>query len=753
MEALGIAASIVQVAGAAVTLTEKCLNFACSVRHARRDMEAVAQELVAIRFSTRALDTENQYGRLSLPPLQQGELIKIVLACEMTMAQIDELLHKCQSGRLLRRITWTLVEKDEVNKFRSALESQKIALDVALSVITLRHVVNQKSQLTSIAQQLQNNESSLQNVQQQLGALPVIQRDTSLIVEEVKILRTQLYSLSSCSEGQMHQLQAFTQEFRGYAQATLKPMVELAPALDNLKHETGNVQLESGSTMHIPLANGFLVLSQETELADTDSMEICPMRCVDGDQTSHGLRKLCPFCLLRASEKSLLAQLQTLRSEQDRSTDEDNDVGSINQNLETITFSPVTNAPISTRVRQNPGTLGSRGSGFSSTDESFFDTVSTHKSTSSVTSNRNAAQGLVKLKSLHNSKQVPGSLKSDGCRNSQRRSINVQELPGKSISVPATIFGFVPWQKCICLIVSQSEPWGYWKVRLLCKGSEYEEFHDYVGHEHNSWCDEEVFSVPAHYILERPKVDLSTWLKICKQISKAQRISDFGACSASERQLYGARYFEVNKHYAMPLLSFDLVKADDGTMILTPEELFSFLFLFIFRMPDTAIKCYHTAIEEARFTHGSAAVNDELLEYLSRIVKPGKEWPRKLFEGRSLRISDQKSIIRGSQSLAAWFDGDKTKVKLWLVLKSDEVSDTYVKFNGHAWWDKYSYTFFQSRQSQKVRERLEADKREFDKEGLDWAELPALPGQAYTLPAEVQANMGADHLLPHLPKN
>ena len=64
-------------------------------------------------------------------------ICQILVNVEMVTNQMNDLLIKLSSGRLGGRMQWAMTEKDEVNKLRSSLESNKMALEVALTVGTI----------------------------------------------------------------------------------------------------------------------------------------------------------------------------------------------------------------------------------------------------------------------------------------------------------------------------------------------------------------------------------------------------------------------------------------------------------------------------------------------------------------------------------------------------------------------------------------------------------------------------------------
>ena len=57
--------------------------------------------------------------------------------CDGVTNSMSELLEKMSSGSLGRRIQWTALKKDEMEKLMSSLEAHKSALDIALDMTAM----------------------------------------------------------------------------------------------------------------------------------------------------------------------------------------------------------------------------------------------------------------------------------------------------------------------------------------------------------------------------------------------------------------------------------------------------------------------------------------------------------------------------------------------------------------------------------------------------------------------------------------
>jgi hypothetical protein len=69
-----------------------------------------------------------------LPKEIQQNTAAIVRNCDRTAREIAELLRKLSSANLGRRMQWTLIAREEVDKLRRSLESHKSAIAIALNM-------------------------------------------------------------------------------------------------------------------------------------------------------------------------------------------------------------------------------------------------------------------------------------------------------------------------------------------------------------------------------------------------------------------------------------------------------------------------------------------------------------------------------------------------------------------------------------------------------------------------------------------
>lgn len=90
--------------GGITTISARIANFVSSVRESRKDMQAVAYELVSLSLCLEALRNDCWSCKVEYPEAMQRQLQEILVNCDLVLQQIDDLLIKLSSGRLGRKI-------------------------------------------------------------------------------------------------------------------------------------------------------------------------------------------------------------------------------------------------------------------------------------------------------------------------------------------------------------------------------------------------------------------------------------------------------------------------------------------------------------------------------------------------------------------------------------------------------------------------------------------------------------------------
>jgi hypothetical protein len=133
--ALAITAACASLISGVVTLSKQTSSFVSDVRAARKDMDAVSRELSSLTLCLEALRDDS--SKISFPKSLQQNLFGILRNCDDVTKEMQDLLSKLSSESLRRRMQWSLLDRDEMNKLRSRLEAHKSAIDIALDMISM----------------------------------------------------------------------------------------------------------------------------------------------------------------------------------------------------------------------------------------------------------------------------------------------------------------------------------------------------------------------------------------------------------------------------------------------------------------------------------------------------------------------------------------------------------------------------------------------------------------------------------------
>lgn len=135
MEPLSIATGCASLLTAVSKLTIQISTFVASVRDARKDMAAVSGELSSLSL---CLETSRDDSmRIDYPDGFRENLLTVLKNCDTVTAEMTALLYKLSSANLLRKVQWTAMGRNDMNRLRSSLESHKSALEIGLHMTSL----------------------------------------------------------------------------------------------------------------------------------------------------------------------------------------------------------------------------------------------------------------------------------------------------------------------------------------------------------------------------------------------------------------------------------------------------------------------------------------------------------------------------------------------------------------------------------------------------------------------------------------
>jgi len=160
-----VGASCVQLLDVAVRVGGKIGSFVLKVRDARRDMDAVARELLSIKLCAESIKQDFSRYHTSaaelvealndepleedeaiwediteehhLPPDVRQNLKKILQNATSVIRQLEELMEQMPAGSLQGRARWALNGSQNVMRLRDNLEAHKCALEIAIQLVTL----------------------------------------------------------------------------------------------------------------------------------------------------------------------------------------------------------------------------------------------------------------------------------------------------------------------------------------------------------------------------------------------------------------------------------------------------------------------------------------------------------------------------------------------------------------------------------------------------------------------------------------
>jgi len=282
MDPLSITTGCVSLTAGMSNLVMRISMFVAEVRNARKDMDTVLRELASLQLSLGTLGSDSQHRGIAYLPGMKDGISQILVNIEMVTNQINDLLIKLSSGRLGRRVQWAMTEKDEINKLRSSLESNKMALEVALTVGTIsilsrqnKSMIKQEDSIAVVAQHTGQISITTAKIDKKIDVLTQLQKDNPYLENislELAGLRDQMSALAQRSVGQPA-MQNFIEDSQASVQSTIKPIaaeiaaeiaavqgscttaseMELARELvEGTGIEPINIQVASGSTQKEP---------------------------------------------------------------------------------------------------------------------------------------------------------------------------------------------------------------------------------------------------------------------------------------------------------------------------------------------------------------------------------------------------------------------------------------------------------------------------------------------------------------------
>lgn len=127
MDPLSLSLACLGAVGTISQLLVQVSGFVSDVRDARKDMEAVSRELTSLTICLASLKDDSE--RVNFPET----LLDVVRSCDTIAKEMADVLSKLSNAKMAR-VRWTLGDRDQINRYKSSLESHKLCIDIALDM-------------------------------------------------------------------------------------------------------------------------------------------------------------------------------------------------------------------------------------------------------------------------------------------------------------------------------------------------------------------------------------------------------------------------------------------------------------------------------------------------------------------------------------------------------------------------------------------------------------------------------------------
>lgn len=218
IEPLSIATTCIGLIGGIASLTLHIAAFCNDVRGARKDMNLISRELASLSLCLGALQTDCQSQRIEYPEVAREGIGQALLNIDILTQQMKDIINKLSSGKLGRRIQWTLQSRDTVDRLRSSLETQKAVIEIALQCGSVQMLCKIQIQGETSERDINEVRNITQAIHEDTGILRTQATDIQeLIRAEAKTLRIEISSLQQGNQLPT-QLQNWLNETRVYSQ-------------------------------------------------------------------------------------------------------------------------------------------------------------------------------------------------------------------------------------------------------------------------------------------------------------------------------------------------------------------------------------------------------------------------------------------------------------------------------------------------------------------------------------------------------
>lgn len=273
LDPLTIATSCLSLINGITSLTMHITVFVNDVRGARKDMDLISRELISLSLCLGALRTDCQSNRVDYPEASHVGIERTLLSIDVLTQQVKDVLQKLSSGKLGRRIQWTIQSKDTVNQLRSSLETQKSTIEIILQCGSIQILCAIQKQVEKPAQDLSRLTDTTQAIRKNTEVLRKDAVDIKeLIRQEADILRVGIAALEH-GKTLSTELQDFLRLSQDYSNRVADPF--LTPAQSDSGLEDPVTQVFSQSSL--VLTPGSLANPVETAQVAEQEQNTGPM--------------------------------------------------------------------------------------------------------------------------------------------------------------------------------------------------------------------------------------------------------------------------------------------------------------------------------------------------------------------------------------------------------------------------------------------------------------------------------------------
>jgi hypothetical protein len=197
MEPLTITTTCLGLINGIASLAQHITVFVNDVRGARKDMDMISRELTSLSLCLEALRTDCKSERVQYPKASRKCLEGALLNIDVVTQQVKDLLQRLSSGRLGRRIQWTMQSKDTVDRLRTSLETQKSTIEIALQCGSIQILCAIQRQVEKPAQDFTRLENTTQAIRddtrelrrEAVGIKQLIRQEADTLRVEISALR------------------------------------------------------------------------------------------------------------------------------------------------------------------------------------------------------------------------------------------------------------------------------------------------------------------------------------------------------------------------------------------------------------------------------------------------------------------------------------------------------------------------------------------------------------------------------------